>query len=114
MEQKNFIRNISGTACLLSFALSTISANSTIPVNINDNYKIQIANHRYYDDKYLTNPFKIDVNNIYKTNSSTRLEKIANELFGEMRDATPEEQASINNYIKKISKDTGVNFFDIC
>ncbi len=33
---------------------------------------------------------------------------------GEMRNATPEEQASINKYIKSISRDTGVNFFDIC
>ena len=29
-----------------------------------------------------------------------------------MRDATKQEQKSINNYIKSISKDTGVNFFD--
>lgn len=31
-----------------------------------------------------------------------------------MRDATKQEQESINNYIKSISKDTGVNFFDLC
>lgn len=34
--------------------------------------------------------------------------------FVEMRDATPEEQKSINKYIKSISKETGVNFFNIC
>ena len=26
----------------------------------------------------------------------------------------PEEQASVNKYIKSVSKDTGVNFFDLC
>lgn len=39
--------------------------------------------------------------------------KEAEEIFGEMRDTTPEEQASINTYIKSISKDTGVNIFDL-
>lgn len=37
----------------------------------------------------------------------------AKELFGEMRDATPEEQQSINEYIKSISIPTGVNLFDL-
>ena len=45
---------------------------------------------------------------------TTRLEKEANALFGTMRDATPEEQASVNKYIKSISKNTGVKFFDLC
>ena len=31
----------------------------------------------------------------------------------EMREATPEELESVNNYIKSISKPTGVNFWDI-
>ena len=39
--------------------------------------------------------------------------KEAEELFGEMRDATPEEQECINNYIKDISNPTGVNIFDL-
>jgi hypothetical protein len=29
------------------------------------------------------------------------------------REATPEEQSSVNNYIKSISQDTGVNFWDL-
>lgn len=37
----------------------------------------------------------------------------AKELFGEMRDATPEEQTSINNLIKDISIPTGINIFDL-
>ena len=39
--------------------------------------------------------------------------KEAEELFGEMRDATPEEQGCINNYIKDISEPTGINIFDL-
>ena len=35
------------------------------------------------------------------------------ELFGEMRDATPEEQECIDNYLKDISEPTGVNIFDL-
>lgn len=35
-------------------------------------------------------------------------------LFGDMRDATAEESASVENYVKSISKDMGVNFFDLC
>lgn len=37
----------------------------------------------------------------------------AKELFGEMRDATPEEQKCIDNHIKNISVPTGVNIFDL-
>ena len=44
----------------------------------------------------------------------TKLEKEARELFGYMREATKEESASVNNYIKTISKETGVKFFDLC
>lgn len=88
-----------------------MSVNSTMVVN--GNYEIQQANYSY-SDEYSTNPFPVDVRSINKTNTLTRLEETANTLFGEMRDATPKEQASINKYIKSISRDTGVNFFDIC
>ena len=37
----------------------------------------------------------------------------AKELFGEMRDATPEEQECIDNYLKDISTPTEVNIFDL-
>ena len=37
----------------------------------------------------------------------------AKELFGEMRDTTPEEQESIENYLKDISIPTNVNVFDL-
>lgn len=55
-----------------------------------------------------------EVKEIQRIKKYTRLEKEANALFGTMRDATPEEQASVNKYIKNISKNTGVKFFDLC
>lgn len=113
MEQKNFVRNISGTACVLGLVLSTMSVNSTVVVNVHGDHEIKKANYSYYNESSI-NPLAVDVSNIYETNLSTRLEKEANALFGEMRNATPEEQESINRYIKSISRDTGVNFFDIC
>lgn len=51
-----------------------------------------------------TNPPAVGAGNIYETSTSIRLEKAANTLFGEMRDATPEEQAGISKYIKSISR----------
>lgn len=35
----------------------------------------------------------------------------AESLFGKMREATYEEQASVNSYINRISKETGIDFF---
>ena len=34
------------------------------------------------------------------------------ELFGEMRDTTPEEQMFIDRHLQSISEPTGVNLFD--
>lgn len=42
-----------------------------------------------------------------------RLVKEAEAAFGKMRNATKEEQESVNRYIRSISQDTGENFFDI-
>lgn len=36
----------------------------------------------------------------------------AQELFGKMRDATPEKQKCIDNHLKDISIPTGLNFCD--
>lgn len=113
MEQKNFLKNVSGTVCVVGLALSTMSLNSTMVVD--GDYKIPSANYSYYNyNESSTNPYNI-ANNIYlESNSVTKLEAEASALFGTMRDATAEEQEGVNNYIKSISKDTGVNFFDLC
>lgn len=36
-----------------------------------------------------------------------------NDLFEDMREATSEEKESVNEYMKSISKPTGMNFYDI-
>ena len=40
-------------------------------------------------------------------------DKIFEEWLNSMRDPTPEEWDSINNYIENISRPTGVNIFDL-
>lgn len=40
-------------------------------------------------------------------------DKMFEEWLGSMRDPTPEEWDSINNYIESISYPTGVNIFDL-
>lgn len=40
-------------------------------------------------------------------------DKIFEEWLGSMRDPTPEEWDSINNYIESISRPTDVNIFDV-
>lgn len=113
MGQKNFVRNISGTACAVWVLFSTMNINSTTVIDGNIKHEIQKVNYSHYS-KNSTNPFVMNIDNIYEINPRTRLEKEANMLFGEMRYATVEEQNSINQYIKNISKDTGVSFFNIC
>lgn len=90
-----------------------MGVNSAMVINVNDNYKSQKVNYGDYNES-LTNTLVDNISSIYETNPSTKLEEIANTLFGEMRDATSEEQKSINKYIKSISKETGVNSFNIC
>ena len=41
------------------------------------------------------------------------LDKIFEEWLSSMRDPTPEEWNSINNYIESISHPTGINIFDL-
>lgn len=43
-----------------------------------------------------------------------RVEIEADNIFGEMRPATVEEQKSIMEGIKSISKPVGINFWDLC
>ena len=40
-------------------------------------------------------------------------DKIFEEWLNSMRDPTPEEWDHINNYIKSISRPTGINIFDL-
>ena len=49
----------------------------------------------------------------YKRYKKSRLEEVAESLFGEMRDLTPKESKAMSDYISSISEPTGVNIFDL-
>ena len=112
MEQIGFMKNISGTVCVIGIALSAINANDTMIVN--GYYDFPKAHYSSYNEAYSNMNKQLNSNIFYERRSSNRLENEANSLFGTMRDATKEELESVNRYIKSISKKTGVNFFDIC
>ena len=42
-----------------------------------------------------------------------KINELAEELFGEMREPTLEEQKIVNDYIKSISVSTGINIWDL-
>lgn len=73
----------------------------TRPVN-------KIAHNNYYVDD--TESFLvIDYSD---SNIQTGYEREAFELFGQMREATPDEVSLINNYIKANAVAAGINFWD--
>ena len=58
-------------------------------------------------------PVTLKIENISKHKSHFDFEEIAEDLFGEMRDMTPEESEAHSRYISSISTPTGVNIWDI-
>ena len=111
MEYNNFLKNISGTACVIGLALSTMNMNGTVVVD--GSYQMPNALYSSVNDLTASN-IAVGTTNCYTKDEPTRLEKEAQSLFGIMRDADSIEQKSVNDYIRSISKDTGVNFFDLC
>ena len=110
MEQKSAFRNLTGTVCVFGLAFSSMNVNSTVVVNTSLKYPNPIF------DFYIILPGEIKHRQVsqHEVDAKTILEADAKDLFGEMRDATPIENQGITNYVNSISKDTGVNFFDIC
>lgn len=112
--EKGFVKAITMGACALSIATTDVSINGTpvIPLVGGAGYKWphysefninETNSNRYFDMS----------NNIYLVNNTNEpIWNICEEFFGEMSDATQEEQKCVNDYIRSISKDTGVNFFD--
>ena len=66
--------------------------------------------HQAYEDGYRQG--RTDEAENWK-NKMENFDKIFEEWLNSMRDPTPEEWDSINNYIQSISIDTGINIFDI-
>ena len=108
----NMIKNISASAIVLGLAFS-VASNSSIVVR--GNY--DVCDYELFADTSNNENSSIvgyNFNNIYIDKEDTQLESMAKESFGEMRDATEEELEGINQYIKSISKPTGVDFFSLC
>lgn len=58
-------------------------------------------------------PVTLEIKNISKHKSRFDFEEVAEELFGEMRDTTPEENEAHNKYLSNISQKTGINIWDL-
>ena len=58
-------------------------------------------------------PVTLKIENISKHKSRFYFEEIAEDLFGEMRDMTPEESKAHSEYLSSISQKTGVNIWDL-
>lgn len=115
MEQTDIWKNLTGTVCVLGLALSSMNFNSTQVVeSVTD---VPMANYGTFDDQaynYTNSVAYLETNSVYLDRHESKYEAEAESLFGKMREATVEESTSVNNYVKSISKDTGVNFFDLC
>lgn len=66
--------------------------------------------HQAYEEGYQQG--RIDEAKNWK-NKMDNFDKIFEEWLSSMRDPTPEERNHINNYIKSISVNTGINIFDL-
>lgn len=115
MERNSFIRNATQTAIVFGITLSAMNGNSTLVVNTLPSDGI-LKKPAYYTE--FVNPStayaaSLEMGNLY-AQKDTSLEREARELFGVMRVASAAEVAGVKSYIKSISKDTGVNFFDLC
>ena len=58
-------------------------------------------------------PVTLEIEKISKHTSHFDFEEIADNLFGEMREMTPEESEAYSRYISSISTSTGVNIWDL-
>ncbi len=115
MMQENIARSVTGTLLVVGLMAGTAGT-------INPNNTTVISNSQYETNGYYINNDYQNYNAAMNMNDNKQFENIkqnrlmddASSLFGDMRDATYEEMKSTSDYIKKISKPTGVNFFDLC
>jgi len=108
----NVMKNISTTAAVLSLAFATAGNSSLV---VSTNYTLSGLGLFMDVSKICDNSSMAGYtdNNIY-IDKSSRLKSMAEESFGVMRDATEDELKEVDQYIKSISKPTGVNFFSLC
>ena len=58
-------------------------------------------------------PVTLEIENIRKHKSRFDFEEVAEELFGEMRDMTPEESEAHEKYLSSVCHKAGVNIWDL-
>lgn len=114
MDKKTAFINVAGTVFALGLSLS--SCNSTMLVRDRQSIMETKGIFAEKENSMINNTTleHIGSQNIYIAKASRKLEREAYEIFGEMREATKEEIEGVDNYIKKISRKTGVNFWDLC
>ena len=117
MAQGVLARNITSAVCAFGVAFSGVGYSSTVPVHSTNASTHSQA--RPVVDRYSTNTRRASLMNTkesyyYRKTYDTALSLEAKGLFGAMREATIEETESVSRYIRGISKDTGVNFFELC
>ena len=111
------IRKVFNTAAILSYDVSGIAPGTTLSDIImqNEDYNkkmppIKISNwvnstieSRDFEDIILNDTDLFE----------SQVEKEAYNLFGNLRELTPEERIAQKDTLKNISKETGVNIFDL-
>ena len=114
MDKKTTLVNVAGTVFALGISLS--SCNSTMLVKDRQSIMETKGIFAEKENSMISNTILDNTSsqNIYIAKTPRKLEKEAYEIFGEMRKATKEEIEGVDNYIKKISRKTGVNFWDLC
>ena len=58
-------------------------------------------------------PVTLKIEKVSKHVSHFDFEEVADDLFGDMREMTPEESEAHSRYISSISTPTGVNIWDL-
>jgi len=106
--------NVASTVLATGMALS-LMGNSTPVVSLQEDFVHKL---NYYAEANALGINNVSYNymksNVYYRHSVSRIEKEAYQLFGNMRDATEQELGYVNDYISNISKETGVDFWDLC
>lgn len=115
MAQTNMFRDITSTVAMFGLTVVMLSQNNSSDITLENNLKLFSNNYDCYFGKSNINSLVRNEEFIVKKSLfSNPLNKLSFELFGHMREVTPEEKRNVTNYIKSISKPTGVNFFDLC
>ena len=87
----------------------------TIQTWIVHSISCNIVNDWAIDDCKNTSIDPNGMQNVYfQKSDNNKLMAEAELFFGQMREATKEEMLSVNQYVESISKETGVDFFDLC